>query len=165
MRKYSIPTAESRNFSNYDLAEAYVHHTVEKFPIVIKASGLAAGKGVIIAATKKEAIKVLKDIMLDKVFGDAGLDVVIEEYLYGDEISVLTFSDRKTTRTLPSGEDHKRIGDGDKGPNTGGMGVVGPVHETASDVMQEIEEKILKPTFEGLKAEGVFDFPLQHPCG
>jgi phosphoribosylamine--glycine ligase / phosphoribosylformylglycinamidine cyclo-ligase len=165
MRKYSIPTAESRNFSNYDLAEAYVHHTVEKFPIVIKASGLAAGKGVIIAATKKEAIKVLKDIMLDKVFGDAGLDVVIEEYLYGDEISVLTFSDGKTTRTLPSGEDHKRIGDGDKGPNTGGMGVVGPVHEITSDVMQEIEKKILKPTFEGLKAEGVFDFPMQHPCG
>jgi phosphoribosylamine--glycine ligase/phosphoribosylformylglycinamidine cyclo-ligase len=124
MKKHNIPTAAYENFSDYEQARHYldkVNHNV-----VIKASGLAAGKGVIIPATKEEAQAALKEIMLDKEFGSAGDEVVIEEFLEGDELSILSFSDGHTIRSLPPAQDHKRIFDGDKGPNTGGMGCYAP---------------------------------------
>jgi phosphoribosylamine--glycine ligase/phosphoribosylformylglycinamidine cyclo-ligase len=120
MKKYNVPTAAYENFSDYDKATAYLDSI--NHDIVIKATGLAAGKGVILPETKEEAKAALKEIMVDKAFGDAGDEVVIEELLLGDELSVLTFCDGYTTRSLPMAQDHKRIFDGDKGPNTGGMG-------------------------------------------
>ena len=152
MRRHQIPTAEYRNFSDYELAKEYLAAIDHR--VVIKVSGLAAGKGVIIPASKEEAQEALKEMMVGGKFGSAGSSVVIEEYLEGDEISISTFSDGTTTKTISPAQDHKRIFDGDKGPNTGGMGVYAPVPMATPEVMREIENKILKPTFEGLKAEG-----------
>lgn len=152
MQRHGIPTAAYCSFDKYGLARDYLQ-TVS-YPVVIKVSGLAAGKGVIIAAEKSEAEEALENIMVKAVFGPAGSTVVIEEYLIGEEISVLTFSDGQTTKTLPPGQDHKRIFEGDKGPNTGGMGVYAPVPVATPAVMDEIERKVLRPTFEGLKSDG-----------
>lgn len=137
MRRHGIPTAAYGNFSNYEEAKSYL--ATVKYPVVIKASGLAAGKGVIITHDPIEAEKTLEDILIGSKFGSAGTSVVIEEYLNGDEISILTFSDGITTRTLPSGQDHKRIFDNDLGPNTGGMGVFAPTPRATPEVMKRIE--------------------------
>lgn len=152
MKRHNIPTAAYENFSEYESAKKYldsVHHNV-----VIKASGLAAGKGVIIPQNKQEAHDALKEIMLDKEFGAAGDEVVIEEFLDGDELSILSFSDGTTIRSLPPAQDHKRIGDGDTGPNTGGMGTYAPTKIAPPEVVDRIHKEILQPTIDGMKAEG-----------
>ena len=152
MRRHDIPTAAYGNFNDYEQAKAYL--SAADYPVVIKASGLAAGKGVIIAGSPLEADEALQDFLIRSKFGSAGTSVVIEQYLSGDEISILTFSDGISTRTLPSGQDHKRIFDDDRGPNTGGMGVFAPTPRATPEVMKRIEQEILRPTFEGLKSEG-----------
>ena len=155
MKRNNIPTAAYENFSDYEKAKAYLD-TIEH-NVVIKADGLAAGKGVIIPQTKGEAQPALKEIMLDKEFGSAGDEVVIEEFLEGDELSFLTFSDGTTIRSLPPAQDHKRIGDGDTGPNTGGMGTYAPTRIAPPEVIEQVHKQILQPTVDGMKKEG-FEF-------
>lgn len=152
MQRHNIPTAEYRNFSDYSAASAYLAEV--KHRVVIKVSGLAAGKGVVLPETPEEAQKELRAIMVDGRFGDAGTEVVIEEFLTGDEISILTFSDGRTFKSLPPGQDHKRIFDGARGPNTGGMGVYGPTDFVSAAMMERIKREILEPTFQGLRDEG-----------
>ncbi|TAQ84148.1 hypothetical protein B7494_g7526 [Chlorociboria aeruginascens] len=153
MKKYNIPTAAYENFSHYDSARKYID-TVDH-NVVIKASGLAAGKGVIIPASKEEAQQALKDIMLDREFGAAGDEIVIEEFLEGDELSILSFSDGYTIRSLPPAQDHKRIFDGDRGPNTGGMGCYAPTNIANQKLIEEIERTILQPTIDGMRRDRV----------
>ncbi|KAK3717244.1 Bifunctional purine biosynthetic protein ADE1 [Vermiconidia calcicola] len=157
MKRNSIPTARYENFDDYESAKQHLDSI--DYSVVIKADGLAAGKGVIIPTSKNEAQAALKEIMLDKEFGSAGNSVVIEEYLEGDEISILSLSDGKTILSLPPAQDHKRIGDNDTGPNTGGMGTYAPTPLTTKDLLSEIERTILQPTIDGMSKEG---FPF---CG
>ena len=124
MTKYGVPTAKGQTFTSYKAAEAYIKKVGA--PIVVKADGLAAGKGVIVCATQAQALAALKQILTDKAFGDAGSKVVVEECLVGEEASFLAFTDGKTVLPLPSSQDHKPIFDDDKGPNTGGMGAYSP---------------------------------------
>jgi phosphoribosylamine--glycine ligase len=152
MKRHNIPTASYENFSSYDAAAKYLDSISHS--IVIKASGLAAGKGVILPATKEEAHAALKDIMLDREFGAAGDEVVIEELLVGDELSILSFSDGHTIKSLPPAQDHKRIGDGDTGPNTGGMGTYAPTRIAPRDVLDMVDRDILQPTIDGMRSEG-----------
>ncbi|KAF4952678.1 hypothetical protein FGADI_6568 [Fusarium gaditjirri] len=156
MNKYDIPTAQHRSFDNLEAAVAYVRRafTDKDHRIVIKADGLAAGKGVVLPETPEEALRDLRSIMSDGKYSMAGSSVVIEEYMDGYEISILTFSDGKTFFSLPPGQDHKRILEGNKGPNTGGMGVYSPVPMVTPDVLQKIDEVVLKPTFDALAKEG-----------
>jgi phosphoribosylamine--glycine ligase/phosphoribosylformylglycinamidine cyclo-ligase len=151
MKKYNIPTAAYENFSDYEEARKYIDRIDHN--VVIKASGLAAGKGVIIPTTKEEAHQALKDIMLNKEFGEAGDEVVIEEFLEGDELSILTFCDGHSMRSLPPAQDHKRIFDGDQGPNTGGMGCYAPTNIATRELIEEIERTVLEPTIRGMKQE------------
>lgn len=151
MKKYNIPTAEYENFSDYEKAIAYVDSV--NHDVVIKATGLAAGKGVLLPTTKEEAKEGLKQIMVDKAFGDAGAEVVIEELLLGDELSVLTFCDGYTIKSLPLAQDHKRIFDGDQGPNTGGMGCYAPTNITTKELTERIDREILEPTISGMRRE------------
>lgn len=152
MKRHSIPTAAYENFSSHAAATEYLDSIAHN--VVIKASGLAAGKGVIIPASKDEARAALKDIMLDREFGNAGDEVVIEEFLEGDELSILTFSDGHTIKSLPPAQDHKRIGDGDTGPNTGGMGTYAPTRIAPRDVLERVDREILQPTVDGMRSEG-----------
>ena len=163
MKRHGIPTAAYQNFSSHAAAKQYletVNHSV-----VIKASGLAGGKGVIIPSSQNEAQKALSDIMLNSEFGAAGEEVVIEEFLEGDEISILSFCDGVTIRSLPPAQDHKRIGDGDTGSNTGGMGAYAPCPRGIVNKAQleEIERTVLRPTIAGMKEEGKFpdDYQFQ----
>ena len=126
--------------------------------VVIKADGLAGGKGVIIPTTKEEAHQALKEMMLDHQFGKAGDEVVIEEYLEGDELSILTFSDGYTIHSLPPAQDHKRIFDGDQGPNTGGMGCYAPTRIAPKEVMEEIDRTIVQPSVDGMRKDGTFNY-------
>ncbi|KAI9897901.1 hypothetical protein N3K66_007757 [Trichothecium roseum] len=151
MSKYNVPTAAYENFSDFEKAVAYVDGV--NHDVVIKATGLAAGKGVILPQTKQEAKDALKQIMVDKAFGDAGSEVVIEELLLGDELSVLTFCDGYTIRSLPLAQDHKRIFDGDQGPNTGGMGCYAPTNIATKELTDRIDREILEPTIAGLRKE------------
>lgn len=151
MKRHNIPTAAYENFSDYNQARQYLDSVDHN--IVIKASGLAAGKGVIIPKTKEEAHEALKDIMLEKEFGSAGDEVVIEEFLEGDELSILSFSDGYTIRSLPPAQDHKRIFDGDQGPNTGGMGCYAPTKIATKSLIDEIERTILQPTIDGMRKD------------
>ena len=153
MHRHGIPTASYKSFDDYDQAKSYLAEV--NFPIVVKASGLAAGKGVIIAKDSFEADEALKDILLRSKFGSAGGSVVVEEHLDGDEISILTFSDGVTTRNLPAGQDHKRIWEDDRGPNTGGTGAIAPTPHATPALMKKIEKEILEPTFAGLRSEGL----------
>lgn len=153
MRKYNIPTASYDCFNTYEAASLYLKQ-VDEGRVVIKVDGLAAGKGVVLPANQAEAQDVLREMMVEEKFGTAGQSVVIEEYLEGDEISVQTFSYGKTFKSLPPGQDHKRIFEGNKGPNTGGMGVYAPVSFVSPAQMATIEETILQPTFDVLKNEG-----------
>ena len=151
MKRHNIPTAAYENFSEYESAKKYldsINHNV-----VLKASGLAAGKGVIIPQSKEEAQVALKEIMLDKEFGAAGDEIVIEEFLEGDELSILTFSDGTTIKSLPPAQDHKRIGDGDTGPNTGGMGTYAPTRIAPQEVIDAVHRDILQPTIDGMREE------------
>lgn len=152
MKSHDIPTAAYENFSHYGEAKEYLDSVQHN--VVIKASGLAAGKGVVIPQTKEEAQAALKDIMLEKEFGEAGDEVVIEEFLEGDELSILTFSDGKAIKSLPPAQDHKRIGDGDIGPNTGGMGTYAPMKIVPQVVIDAVHKHILQPTIDGMREEG-----------
>ena len=153
MKRHSIPTAKYENFGNYEAASRYLDSI--QHSVVIKASGLAAGKGVVIPQTKNEAHDALRQIMVDQLFGEAGNEVVIEEFLEGDELSILTFSDGYTIRSLPPAQDHKRIFDGDQGLNTGGMGCYAPTRIAPKSVLEEIDRTIVQPTIDGMRKEGV----------
>lgn len=153
MKRHGIATAEYQNFGHYEAANKYLDSVQHN--VVIKASGLAAGKGVIIPQTQQEARQALRQVMVDRQFGDAGDEVVIEEFLEGDELSILTFSDGYTIRSLPPAQDHKRIFDGDQGPNTGGMGCYAPTRIAPKEVLEEIDRMIVQPTIDGMRREGV----------
>lgn len=152
MKKYNIPTAKYEIFDNYDKALEYLK--LQQMPIVIKADGLALGKGVLICNTFDEANEALKQIMVDKKFGSAGNMVVIEEFLKGQEISVLSFCDGKTVIPMVSAQDHKRALDGDKGLNTGGMGTFSPSRIYTKEIEKDCMETIFKPTVEAMNKEG-----------
>ena len=153
MQRHSIPTAAFRNFSDYEPAKQYLDSI--DFDVVIKADGLAAGKGVIIPTTKEEAHDALKQIMVAKEFGSAGSQVVIEEFLEGEELSVLTFSDGYTIRSLPPAQDHKRALDGDQGPNTGGMGAYAPTRVASKELIAQIDREIVQPTIDSMRRDGM----------
>lgn len=153
MQRHGIPTAAFRNFDDYEQARQYldsVNHNV-----VIKADGLAAGKGVILPTTKQEAHDALNQIMVAKEFGSAGSQVVIEELLEGEELSVLTFSDGYTIRSLPPAQDHKRALDGDQGPNTGGMGCYAPTRVASKELIALVDREIVQPTIDCMRREGM----------
>lgn len=152
MKKYNIPTAAYEIFSDMDKALEYVKTC--PVPVVVKADGLALGKGVIIAETRQAAEDAVKTIMGDKIFGDSGNQVVIEEFLTGPEVSVLSFTDGKTIVPMISSMDHKRALDGDKGLNTGGMGTVAPNPYYTEDVAKTCMETIFKPTIDAMNKEG-----------
>ncbi len=153
MKRYGIPSAEYSVFTSPVHAEDYVR--MKGAPIVVKADGLAAGKGVFVAKTVDEAIEALRIIMKEKAFGDAGNRVVVEECLEGEEASFMVFCDGKTVKPMASSQDHKRIFDGDQGPNTGGMGAYSPAPVVTKELEAEIMEKVMWPVMRGLKAEGM----------
>ncbi|MGN0441888.1 MAG: phosphoribosylamine--glycine ligase [Acutalibacteraceae bacterium] len=153
MKKYGIPTAEYEVFDNSADAIAYVKDN-NIAPVVVKADGLALGKGVIIAQTVEDAEKAIQSIMEDKKFGESGNKVVIEEFLTGPEVSVLSFTDGKTVEPMVSSKDHKRALDGDKGLNTGGMGTISPNPYYTDELADECMETIFKPTIEAMQKEG-----------
>jgi phosphoribosylamine--glycine ligase len=152
MKKYKIPTAEYEVFTNLAAAEAYVRE--KGAPIVVKADGLAAGKGVVVAETVDEALKALDFIMSQRAFGDAGDNVVIEECLKGEEASFMAFTDGKAVVPMASSQDHKRVFDGDKGPNTGGMGAYSPAPIVTKKLERKIMESIMIPTVQAMEKEG-----------
>ena len=152
MKKYGIPTAQYEVFESASDALAYLENA--PIPTVIKADGLALGKGVIIAMTREEAISAVRTIMEDKVFGESGSRIVVEEFLEGPEVSVLSFTDGKTVVPMISSQDHKRARDGDEGLNTGGMGTVAPNPYYTADVAAECMEKIFLPTVRAMNSEG-----------
>ncbi|MCP1310675.1 phosphoribosylamine--glycine ligase [Paenibacillus tyrfis] len=152
LRKYNIPTAAYESFEQYEDAVAYLRQ--QQAPIVIKADGLAAGKGVVVAQTLDEAEKALHDIMVAKVFGESGNQVVIEEFLTGQEMSILSFVDGETVCPMVPAQDHKAVYDNDKGPNTGGMGTYSPLPHIPQAVIDESIETIIKPTAKAMVAEG-----------
>jgi len=152
MKKYGIPTAKYEVFTEAAAARAYVEK--EGAPIVIKADGLAAGKGVIVALTLAEALAAVDEIMCDKAFGTAGSRVVIEECLIGEEASLLAFTDGETIVPMVSSQDHKRAYDNDEGPNTGGMGTYAPAPVVTQDVLSRVQREVLEPTIKAMQAEG-----------
>ena len=152
MRKYRIPTAKYETFTELDKALAYVE--AQGAPIVIKADGLALGKGVIVAAAVEEAKDAVRDMMEGGKFGAAGAKVVIEECMTGPEVTVLAFCDGEHIRPMVSSQDHKRAYDGDKGPNTGGMGAIAPSPQFTPELCARFEQEIMLPTVAALKAEG-----------
>lgn len=152
MKKYGIPTAAYETFDDPQKAIAYLQ--TAKMPIVLKADGLALGKGVLICQTREEAVAGVQEIMLDKKFGDAGNHMVVEEFMTGREVSVLSFVDGKTIRIMASAQDHKRAQDGDRGLNTGGMGTFSPSPFFTEDVKKFCEEHIFQKTVDAMAAEG-----------
>ena len=152
MQKYGIPTAKYRVFTDEQAALDYI--AGEKFPLVIKADGLALGKGVIIAENLREAQSAVKSMMQDKVFGESGAKIVVEEFLTGPEVSVLTFTDGKTVVPMVSSMDHKRAQDGDKGLNTGGMGTVAPNPYYTDEIAARCMKEIFIPTIDAMNKEG-----------
>lgn len=152
LKKYNIPTAAYETFTDYESALSYLRE--QTAPIVIKADGLAAGKGVTVALTMEEAEKALREAMVDKVFGDAGNQIVIEEFLQGQEMSILAFVDGETVRAMVPAQDHKPIFDGDKGPNTGGMGTYTPLPHIDPAIVQQSIDTIIIPTAKAMVSEG-----------
>ena len=152
MKKYNIPTAEYEVFSDLDVALKYLE--TAPIPTVIKADGLALGKGVIIAQTRDEAKNAVRSMMEDKIFGESGNNVVIEEFLTGPEVSVLSFTDGETVIPMVSSMDHKRAKDGDEGLNTGGMGTIAPNPYYTKEIAKECMEKIFLPTIDAMNKEG-----------
>ncbi|WP_323660018.1 phosphoribosylamine--glycine ligase [Aliarcobacter butzleri] len=152
LKKYNIPTAAFIETSNEK--EAYDFIETMNLPIVVKADGLCAGKGVIIAQSKDEAKTAVSDMLSGASFGDAGTSVVVEEYLDGYELSVFAICDGENYKVLPAAQDHKRVGDGDTGPNTGGMGAYAPTPLVNDDIYKKIEERVIKPTLKGMQNEG-----------
>lgn len=152
MKKYGIPTAAYETFTNPEKAIAYLEKS--KLPIVLKADGLALGKGVLICNTLEEAKAGVKTLMLDKQFGDAGNEIVIEEFITGPEVSVLCYCDGTHIKPMTSAQDHKRAKDGDEGLNTGGMGTFSPSPFYTEEIQKFCEEKVYQPTMDAMKAEG-----------
>ena len=152
MEKYHIPTASYRTFSDMNEALSYVRE--QGAPIVVKADGLALGKGVIVAQTVEEAEAAVRSMMEDKKFGESGAKVVIEECMTGPEVTVLAFADGEHLSPMPSSQDHKRAYDGNQGPNTGGMGAISPSPYYTADMAKRCMEEIFLPTMAALKAEG-----------
>jgi phosphoribosylamine--glycine ligase len=154
MKKYHIPTAEYEVFTDKSAAAAYVHE--KGAPIVVKADGLAAGKGVVVAETVEEALRALDLIMTDRAYGTAGDRVVIEECLRGEEASFMAFSDGRTVMPMASSQDHKRVFDADKGPNTGGMGAYSPAPIVTPQLERKVMDTIMIPTVRAMEKEGRF---------
>lgn len=151
MERHHIPTARWKSFTKTKDAKYYIEHA--NFPaLVVKASGLAAGKGVIVAADVQEACQAVDEIFTS--FGEAGETIIVEELLEGEEVSVLGFSDGNTVSVMLPSQDHKRLKDGDEGPNTGGMGAYAPCPLLSDSDMEIVTEKIIKKTIQGLKSEG-----------
>ncbi|WP_028314869.1 phosphoribosylamine--glycine ligase [Desulfatibacillum aliphaticivorans] len=152
MTKYGIPTAIGKTFTDIEKAKAYIEEVGGK--VVVKADGLAAGKGVMVCTNRKQALEAVNLVMEEKAFGDAGKKMVIEELLVGEEASFLAFTDGKTVLPLPSSQDHKAIYDGDKGPNTGGMGAYSPAPVVDAYMHDKIMNEVMKPTVKAMAAEG-----------
>lgn len=152
MVKYDIPTAAYGTFSDFEEAKAYIEQ--QGAPIVVKADGLALGKGVVVAETVEQAVEAAREMLLDNKFGDSGARVVIEEFLDGEEFSLFAFANGDQFYIMPTAQDHKRAFDGDKGPNTGGMGAYAPVPHLPQTVIDQSVETIVKPTLQGMIAEG-----------
>lgn len=155
MLRNGIPTAKAATFTADNIEKAFDYISTCKPPIVLKADGLAAGKGVIISLSQAEAKAVIKDMLVNRKFGAASTKVLIEEFLNGIEVSVFVLTDGKDYVILPEAKDYKRIGDDDTGPNTGGMGAVSPVVFASGDFMKKVEEQVVKPTIAGLNREGI----------
>lgn len=155
MLRHGIPTAKAKVFQATELDAALEYISTCKPPIVLKADGLAAGKGVIISLSQNEAKTEIREMLLNKKFGEASSKVLIEEFLTGIELSVFVVTDGEDYVILPEAKDYKRIGDGDTGPNTGGMGAVSPVVFADAAFMAKVEERVVKPTILGLKREGI----------
>lgn len=153
MKKYGVSCSKSNTFTDLNLAINYIKG--RSYPIVLKASGLCQGKGVVIAQDEKEAISTLEDFMINKVFGESGNKVVIEDYMVGKEISILSIYDGNNIYPMLSSMDHKKIGEGETGLNTGGMGTIAPSPYFTEDVKKDFLENILMPTLKGLKQEGL----------
>jgi phosphoribosylamine--glycine ligase len=154
MKKYNIPTSDFFEFNSEEYEKAVSYLKKSRYPLVIKADGLAAGKGVIICSNFNEAEKTLKDFFVDKIFGPSGEKIIIEEFMEGEEVSILVITDGLDFVSLPSSQDHKRIGDNDTGKNTGGMGAYSPAPIITNELLTQVEEKIIKPTLEGMRTEG-----------
>lgn len=152
LARQNIPTAEYQNFTEVEPALAYLRE--KGAPIVVKADGLAAGKGVIVAETLEQAEEAVRDMLSGNAFGEAGCRVVIEEFLTGEEASFIVMVDGKNVLTMATSQDHKRVGDGDTGPNTGGMGAYSPAPVVTPDVHNRIMEEVINPTVEGMASEG-----------
>ncbi len=152
LKKYNIPTAAFIETTN----EKEAHNFIDTMtvPIVVKADGLCGGKGVIIAQSKEEAKEAASDMLAGTSFGDAGTSIVVEEFLDGYELSIFAICDGENYKVLPAAQDHKRIGNGDTGPNTGGMGAYAPTPLVNDDIYAKVEERVIKPTLEGMKQEG-----------
>jgi phosphoribosylamine--glycine ligase len=155
MLRHGIPTAAYRSFGSDELEAALAYVSQHSLPVVVKASGLAAGKGVVIAETHDEAKAAVTDMLSGNAFGDAGTTVVIEQFLRGIELSVFVLTDGNSGLVLPPAKDYKRIGVGDTGPNTGGMGAVTPLPFADADFMQKVQDRIIGPTIEGLRKDGI----------
>jgi phosphoribosylamine--glycine ligase len=153
MKRYGIPTASYRVFTSYLHAEDYIK--LKGAPIVVKADGLAAGKGVFVCKSIDEAIEAVRLIMKEQVFGKAGERVVIEDYLEGEEASFMAFTDGKTIIPMVSSQDHKRVFDNDEGPNTGGMGAYSPAPVVTPEIKRKVLSRILNPLLKGLRSEGI----------
>lgn len=152
MVKYGVPTAAYATFSDFEQAKAYIEE--QGAPIVVKADGLALGKGVVVAETVEQAVDAAREMLLDNKFGDSGARVVIEEFLDGEEFSLFAFVNGDTFYIMPTAQDHKRAYDGDKGPNTGGMGAYAPVPHLSEALINQSIETIVKPVLKGMIAEG-----------
>ncbi|MDY6849809.1 MAG: phosphoribosylamine--glycine ligase [Thermodesulfobacteriota bacterium] len=152
MARYNIPTAAYRTFSDRDQAVAYIRE--QGAPIVVKADGLAAGKGVVVAMSEDEAVAAVDNIMVAGAFGEAGSKVVIEEFMEGEEASFFAFTDGRNILPLASSQDHKRIFDGDQGPNTGGMGAYSPAPVVTDELYEQIVQTIVRPTIDGMAKDG-----------
>jgi phosphoribosylamine---glycine ligase len=153
MKKYNVPTADFAVFSSAAEARTYVEQ--KGTGIVVKADGLAAGKGVVVAETVAEAVNAIDEIMKKRVFGDAGNQVVLEECLIGEEASLLAFTDGVTVISMVAAQDHKRVGDGDAGPNTGGMGAYAPAPVVTPELLAQIQTSILQPIVDGMRQDGI----------
>jgi len=153
LKKYNIPTAQYIETSDKEKAFEFIDN-MQKTPIVVKADGLCAGKGVIIAESKEDAKKTVEEMLSGRAFGEAGKKVIIEEFLDGFELSMFAICDGKDFVLLPAAQDHKRLLDGDKGPNTGGMGAYAPTPLATEEIYEKVKEKIIKPTLKGMQEEG-----------
>ncbi|MDR1662991.1 MAG: phosphoribosylamine--glycine ligase [Endomicrobium sp.] len=153
MYKYGIPTVQYNSFSNIDNALKFLANLEVNKKVVVKADGLAAGKGVYICSGRKDVASVVKQMMNEKILGEAGTDIIIEEYIDGPELSYLVFTDGETYSVMPVSQDHKRVNDNDEGPNTGGMGVYAPAPLATEELNKKVEDTIIHKVIDGIKAE------------